>query len=294
MSDTTPVLRARTTTAPATITETHSVDMAKATAIAKAGELVPKAYRANPGAVLLALGWADQHGLDPWTAMESMTFIQGKRTISAEMQAALADRAGFRVTPTDVSDTAATVAVVDKRTGETIGQATFTIDDAKAMGLTGKDNWRKMPRQMLVARARTMAIRWFCPGVLVGLHDADEITDPVHTVTATIDTADSGAAPSGEESPNPQVGRQPEGSSSDDVEDAEIVEETGETISPATRGNVRAAIDIAKAAGRWPHPLADQFTDAGLPIVANRMTETQGLLALDLLANDTTDGNGER
>ncbi len=190
MTDTVPVLRARNTTAvaPASITETHSVEMAKATAIARAGDLVPKAYRANPGAVLLALGWADQHGIDAWTAMESMNFIQGKRTISAEMQAALADRAGYRVIPTEVTDAAATVTVVAKTTGETLGSATFTMADAKSMGLDSKENWRKMPKQMLVARARTQAIRWFCPGVLVGTMDADEVDDPVHTITATLDT----------------------------------------------------------------------------------------------------------
>ena len=277
-TENTPVLRARSTpaVAPTTATEAHSIEMTKAGAIARAGDLVPKAYRNNTGAVLLALGWADQHDIDPWTAMESMAFINGKRTITAEMQAALADRKGYRVTPTDVSDTAATVAVVVKATGEELGRATFTINDAKAMGLAAKDNWKKMPKAMLVARARTQAIRWYCPGVLVGTMDPDEALD--HT-----DVADPVAVLTPDE-PEPAL-------ETDDVTDAEVVEAEPVTDdAPADDelvARVRDAIAAAKQTGTWPE-IATTLQEAGVPLQPHRLSAVQASFVLELTGEQET------
>jgi hypothetical protein len=92
--------------------------------------------------------------------------------IDATMQRALAQRAGYRVAVVEATNDRATVVVSD-RNGEVLGRETFTMSDARAAELAGKANWKKNPRNMLVARATTNAIRFHAPEVLIGLSVAD-------------------------------------------------------------------------------------------------------------------------
>ena len=68
-----------------------------ATAIANATEAVPRSYRKQPGAVLLALAWSQQLELDILTTIQNVAFIEGKAVVDATMQRALAKRAGYEV-----------------------------------------------------------------------------------------------------------------------------------------------------------------------------------------------------
>ena len=43
------------------------------------------------------------------------------------------------------------------------------MDDAKAAGLTSKDNWKKYPRNMLFARAISNGQKWYAPDVYNGV-----------------------------------------------------------------------------------------------------------------------------
>src|SRR5690606_39073208 len=99
------------------------------------------------------------------------------------------------------------------RDDELIGSASYTIDQAKTAGLAGKDNWRKNPGDMLVARATTRAIKRHAPAVLLGLLVGDEAeqVDPVSHLTPTP------AAPA-EETPTPDPGPVA------DIVDAEVIE----------------------------------------------------------------------
>lgn len=42
----------------------------------------------------------------------------------------------------------------------------FTIEEAQAMGLTGRDNWKKMPKKMLMARCLSFGINAIAPDCL--------------------------------------------------------------------------------------------------------------------------------
>ena len=42
----------------------------------------------------------------------------------------------------------------------------FTIEEAQAMGLTGRDNWKKMPKKMLMARCLSSGINAIAPDCL--------------------------------------------------------------------------------------------------------------------------------
>ena len=304
-----PVLRARTqpATAPVPASEADaqlSVALREAQAVAKAGDAIPKGYRGNPGAVLLAKAWADKRGLDILTALQTVAFVQGRPVIDATMQRALAKQAGYRVTVTDASSTAATVKVVELASGEVIGEASYTVDDAKAAGLLGKDNWKRTPEDMLVARATTRAVRRYAPEVMVGLvagtDELDEIRDREDPIAVlqdagedqdpqTVDVAHNPVGESEEPSGTPTEAP-PESSpvTDADVEDAELVEvlraEEPEPVSPQTRGKLLEARTRAKQRDDWPE-LEELLTGAGLKGLApSKMTEEQAQVALEILS----------
>ncbi len=53
----------------------------------------------------------------------------------------------------------------------------WTMERAKAAGLTGKDNWRNYPRQMLKARCISEGVRAVFPGACSGIYSVEEVQD---------------------------------------------------------------------------------------------------------------------
>lgn len=187
-----------------------------AVAMSKAGDMLPRAYRGNPGALMLLQQWSASRGIDPLTAIQTVNFIDGKPVVDATMQRAMAKRAGYSVRVTSADATSATVAV--SQGGEQLGEASYSMADAETAGLAGKQNWRKNPVDMLVARATTRALRWHAPDAMLGVYSEDEAEqfDPVAQLDPDTEVASGGeGSTSGAADPAPEV---------PDVVDAEVVE----------------------------------------------------------------------
>lgn len=106
-------------------------------------------------------------GLPPFASMTGISIIKGKPVLGANLIATLISqnsRYSYRVT----TNTPAAVVIAFYDGSENIGESSFTMDDAKAAGLTNKDNWRKYPRNMLFARAISNGARWYCPAIFGG------------------------------------------------------------------------------------------------------------------------------
>lgn len=210
-----PIATRPRTTAPALAAPEASsfdVELQRATALARAGDVLPRAYRDRPGALLLVDQWARTRGIDTLTAIQTVAFIDGKPVVDAAMQRALAERAGYEVKVLAVTDEHAVVAIY--RGGAELGREVYTLDDAKRAGLAQRDNWKKNPRNMMVARASTNALKFYAPSVLLGLGLAeDETPEPLEQLVAQPD-------------PQPEV----EG---EDIVDAEVIEPEPEvTVDP--------------------------------------------------------------
>lgn len=78
--------------------------------------------------------------------------------------------------PATIKDRA-TVTV--KRVGKTPFTFTFSMEDAQAQGLTGKFNWQRMQRVMLMNRAISGALRPVFADVLKGLYLLEEVAPDV-------------------------------------------------------------------------------------------------------------------
>lgn len=106
-------------------------------------------------------------GLTPIFAMTNIILINGKVTLGASVVAALIKKSGkydYEVLKHDDNECLLEFSV----NGETVGQSHFTMEHAKAAGLTSKDVWKKFPRNMLFSRALTNGARWFAAEVFSG------------------------------------------------------------------------------------------------------------------------------
>jgi len=106
-------------------------------------------------------------GFGPIASMTGIHIIQGKVAVGANLMGASVKsdpRYDYRVM--ELTDDRAEVAFYEG--GKEIGRSVFTMEDAKAAGLTGKDNWRKFPRNMLFSRAMSNGVRWYCPDAFGG------------------------------------------------------------------------------------------------------------------------------
>lgn len=140
-------------------------------------EFVPKALRDKPEAVLACILAGHEAGLSPMTSLRSIHVIEGRPAMSAELMRAIVARAGHEVWVEESTSTRAIVA--GKRNGSSRElKVTWTEDDARRAGLLGKENWKKYPRAMLVARASTELARYLFPDVLAGIsHSIEELAD---------------------------------------------------------------------------------------------------------------------
>jgi hypothetical protein len=183
-----------------------------AKALAESG-LLPAAFRAKPANVLYAVEYGDMLGLAPMAAITGIHVIEGKPTASAGLISALVRRAGhkLRVSGDDQSATCRIIRADDP--GYTF-EVTFTIGDAQAANLTGKDVWKKYSASMLKARAITQCARDACEEALYGLHYTPE------ELGADVD-GDGEPVP-----PAPRGGPQPVPVVDADIQDAEVVDGT--------------------------------------------------------------------
>ena len=98
-------------------------------AAAESGDSSPNAQGATAA---LRLYYAAELGLTPMAAAE-LSVIKGRLYVGAQLLRALAIRAGYRVFRIDASDDACTARLVD-REGRIVGEATFTLEEAKKAG----------------------------------------------------------------------------------------------------------------------------------------------------------------
>jgi hypothetical protein len=132
--------------------------------VLSASGLVPTKTPEATAAIMLK---GAELGVPPMAAFSQISVIQGKPTVGSELQLALLARG--QVTWSwlqDGSDGEAVIQFDRPGFGKALGR--FSMDDAKAAGLSGKDNWKKWPRNMLRARAISDGARQIGPDLLNG------------------------------------------------------------------------------------------------------------------------------
>jgi hypothetical protein len=141
-------------------------------------DLVPKDFRGKAGNCLIAVQWGAELGLKPMQALQNLAIINGRPSLWGDAVAALV-RASPLCEYIMESDDGSTATCRVKRRGEPSEQVrSFSMDDAKAAGLIGKQGpWSQYPKRMRQMRARAFALRDVFPDVLRGLPVAEEVMD---------------------------------------------------------------------------------------------------------------------
>lgn len=137
--------------------------------------LLPKHYQ-RPQTVLTAILMGQELGFTPMAALRVITVINGVPTLQAAGMKAKAIKHGGQFKTVEWTEEVCTIKVTREGWAEP-ETVTYTIEDAKLQGLTGKDNWKRMPKQMLYARAVTMAIRNVFADVVEGVYGTEEMLD---------------------------------------------------------------------------------------------------------------------
>lgn len=132
----------------------------------------------SPQAVLATILKGQELGFSPMAACSLINFIQGQATVNAAGMQAKAIQHGGKFDEVEWTDKLCKLKVT-RADRKWTREFSFSIDDATRMGLTGKDNWKKMPRQMLYARCVSMACRAMWADVLGGLYGTEEMLDSV-------------------------------------------------------------------------------------------------------------------
>lgn len=113
-------------------------------------------------------------GMAPLQSIDSIDVIQGKPTLKPQAMLALINQSGLlQNIQVDATDAGATCIMARK--GRTPHTETFTMQDATALGLAGKDNWKKQPKTMLKWRVIAAAARVVFPDVIQGCYTPDEL-----------------------------------------------------------------------------------------------------------------------
>ena len=113
-------------------------------------------------------------GLPPMAALNGITIIQGKPTVSPQLMLSLINRAGI-LEDLKIETGPQGASCMMKRRGRTAFTASFGPAEAKAMGLDGKDNYRKQAPVMYQWRAVAACSRVVAPDVIDGLYTPEEM-----------------------------------------------------------------------------------------------------------------------
>jgi hypothetical protein len=118
---------------------------------------------------------AQSENAHPFSVCTQFDIIQGRPALKSSAALARFQAAGGKIQWIERTDTKASAKFNHPSGGELIVE--WTIEMAKAAGLTGKQTWAQYPRQLLSARVLAEGVRAILPGCLNGIYLAEEVQD---------------------------------------------------------------------------------------------------------------------
>lgn len=136
--------------------------------------LLPKDI-STPGKAFLIIQQGAQLRIPSLMALNGIHVIQGKPSVSPQLMLSLINRSGL-LQDIAYEDDGSTGSVTMKRAGiATPHTGTFSNEDAKKMGLSGRAQWQNQPATMRRWRAVAAAARFLFPDIIGGLYLNEEM-----------------------------------------------------------------------------------------------------------------------
>lgn len=145
---------------------------------------VPAGFKNKPEEATAAILAGHEVGLDPIASLRAFDVIQGSAAPRAMTLRAILQARGHDVWVEEESPTRV-VAYGQRAGSDKVHQSVWDLDRAKRMDLMGKDNWKKQPQAMLVARATAEVCRKTASDAIMGMpYSAEEMSDQAPPVKA--------------------------------------------------------------------------------------------------------------
>jgi hypothetical protein len=142
----------------------------------------------NPQEAMAIMLLCQAENLHPAIAMRDFHVIQGRPALKADAMLARFQQAGGKVEWKVYTDAEVTGVFSHPQGGSL--EVTWTLAQAKSIGIAGKDNWKNYPRAMLRARCLSEGIRAVYPGCVVGVYTPEEVQDFEPRKTVDMGTAE--------------------------------------------------------------------------------------------------------
>lgn len=247
--------------------------MKLAEVLSEAG-ILPDHLRGKTGNIVALMMTAAALDVPFMTAAQEMYVERGKLGMSANLMRGLVLRAGHDFDILEESTKACTVQFTRKGKAPS-RPVTYTMEDAQIAGLTTKDNYKRNPRAMMLARATSRCLRAYASDILMGFgYTPDELADRV----------DEQPDPAPEAEVEAELVEQPgpveQPAAGDDPVDGDVVEDLPATMSelveavervvpgPTAKSRKAAAEQLAAL---WRHAGAQKWlntpvSDDGRPV----------------------------
>jgi hypothetical protein len=151
-----------------------------------ATSFVPQSLRGKPGDIAAAILAGSELGLKPMATLKSIDVIQGTPALRAHAMRAIVQQQGHDIELVESTD--ARCVMRGRRKGsEAWQEIEWTIERAQRMGLLGKDQWKKNPKGMLVARATGELSRLIASDALHGMaYVSEELEGTTYAEVVTV------------------------------------------------------------------------------------------------------------
>ena len=143
---------------------------------------VPESFRKRPDEIAAAMLAGSEIGLSPMASLSAFDVIQGRAAARAITLRAVVQSQGHEIQMVESTNTRCRMR--GRRKGTTEWQSVdWTIERAKQLGVTGKQNWKNQPQAMLVARATSELCRLIAADAILGIgYSVEEIADGVDSI----------------------------------------------------------------------------------------------------------------
>lgn len=118
---------------------------------------------------------AQAENIHPMSALMKYDIIQGRPALKATEVLSRFQQSGGTIKWINTTQQSAKALFIHPQGGE--AEVEYTMEDAQLAGLTGKDNWKKRPKEMLRARCVSSGVRMVYPACLNNMHSTDEVEE---------------------------------------------------------------------------------------------------------------------
>ena len=147
-------------------------------------DIIPDTYKNKPQNVIIALGLANQMGMDAFTVMQNLAIIKGKTSWSGSFCKTLIERTGkFKnlelnyVGEKGKDSYGCYLSAERVSDGKIVNGPTVTMEMAKAEGWTSNKKWNTLTELMLGYRCQSFFCRLYTPEAMNGIYTSEEIED---------------------------------------------------------------------------------------------------------------------